>query len=163
LAVARRGPCEPECNACGQICPSGAIRELGLQEKHWAKMGTAVINRRACIAWEMDRDCLICDEACPFGAVSLERIPGQEAAVPFVEDRKCTGCGFCEHACPVRAKSAIQVTPMAELRLKDGSYRNEGRRMGLEISRDRKQTSSQPPPEGPRGNDKDQLPPGFSE
>ncbi|MGM0425525.1 MAG: 4Fe-4S binding protein, partial [Thermodesulfobacteriota bacterium] len=123
LAVARRGPCEPECNACGQVCPSGAIRNLGLQEKHWAKMGTAVINRRACIAWEMDRDCLICDEACPFGAVSLERIPGQEAAVPLVEDRKCTGCGFCEHACPVRAESAIQVTPMAELRLKQGSYR----------------------------------------
>ncbi|MFP4587864.1 MAG: 4Fe-4S binding protein [Desulfohalobiaceae bacterium] len=163
LAVARRGPCEPECNACGQVCPSGAIRELSLQEKHWAKMGTAVINRRACIAWEMDRDCLICDEACPFGAVSLERIPGQEAAVPFVQDRKCTGCGFCEHACPVRAESAILVTPMAELRLQKGSYQKEGRRIGLDISREKEEAPLELPQEESGDSGEDQLPPGFSE
>lgn len=159
LAVARRGPCEPECNSCGRVCPTGAIRSLALPERQWAKMGTAVINRRSCIAWEMDRACLICDEACPFGAVELQRVPDQEIAVPFVQEQKCTGCGFCEHACPVRSEPSIKVTPMAELRLAKGSYQQEGRRLGLSISRETQELPGLKPEE-PR---EDELPPGFSE
>ena len=38
-----RGPCSPECNRCGTTCPTGAIRNLPIEERVWAKTGTAVI------------------------------------------------------------------------------------------------------------------------
>ena len=25
ILASRRGPCEPDCNACGPVCPTGAI------------------------------------------------------------------------------------------------------------------------------------------
>jgi ferredoxin len=158
VAVSRRGPCEPECNACGQVCPSLAIRPLSLREKQWAKMGTAVINRQKCLAWEFDKACLICDEACPYGAIELQRVEGKKNAVPFVLENKCAGCGFCEYSCPVRAKAAIVVTPMAEQRLLSGSYISEGKRIGLDISRKESQEQKNVPVEEDKT---DGLPPGF--
>jgi polyferredoxin len=37
---------------------------------------------------------------------------------PFVDPAKCTGCGICEHECPVRSKRAIRVTSDNETRSK---------------------------------------------
>jgi ferredoxin len=39
---------------------------------------------------------------------------------PFVDPAKCTGCGICEHECPVRSKRAIRVTSDNESRNKTG-------------------------------------------
>jgi len=156
LAVPRRGPCEPGCNACGQVCPSEAIRPLVLEEKMWAKMGTAVIDTDTCLAWAHDQPCLICDEACPYGAVHLSQVQGQEVSVPLVRFEQCTGCGFCEHACPVQAEPSIQVIPMWQMRLAHGSYVQEGKRLGMRISRGGQ--VSEEGSEQPRG-----LPPGFSQ
>lgn len=133
LAVARRGACEPLCNACGHVCPSGAIRALDLAERRWAKMGTAVIRKELCLAWEMDKACLVCDEACPFDAVDLVRLPARAVAVPVVREQRCAGCGWCENKCPVRAEAAIRVTPMLAQRVGSGSYRDLGRAQGLDI------------------------------
>lgn len=161
LAVARRGPCEPRCTACGEVCPTGAIRSLPLTEKLWAKMGTARLLPSKCLAWEWDRSCLVCDEACPFGAIDLRREAGQKVAVPFILEDRCTGCGACEHACPVQGQAAIQVTPMGALRLDSGSFRQRGRQIGLDISRthDKDRAYSSDPRSAP---DSGQLPPGFS-
>jgi polyferredoxin len=41
--------------------------------------------------------------------------------LPFVEPKLCTGCGICEHECPVRVKRAIRVTPENESRAKERS------------------------------------------
>jgi MauM/NapG family ferredoxin protein len=162
LAVPRWGPCEPECAACGRVCPSGAIRELPLREKQWAKMGTASITPSLCLAWEFGRSCLVCDEACPYGAIHLKRLPEQEVAVPFVNEDACTGCGYCEHACPVTGEPAIAVTPMGALRLREGSYRETGRRLGLSLDRGGEAAESRS--EGLSGADQENggLPPGFS-
>ncbi|GAG29319.1 unnamed protein product, partial [marine sediment metagenome] len=48
----RIGACEEQCNLCGQVCPTGAIRNLPLEEKKYAIMGNATIERNRCIAWE---------------------------------------------------------------------------------------------------------------
>ncbi len=135
VAVSRRGPCRPECAACGRVCPTGAIRSLTGREKMWAKMGTAVIHPELCLAWEWDRSCLVCDEACPYGAIHLRRIQGNQEAVPFVLEDRCTGCGACEHACPVLGAAAIRVSPAGSLRLLDGSYEVQGKRLNLSITR----------------------------
>ena len=41
--------CESSCNACGQVCPTGAIRALPLAEKKVARMGLAIVNQQTCL------------------------------------------------------------------------------------------------------------------
>jgi len=123
----RIGGCEKNCNMCGQVCPTGAIRNLTPEEKTFVKMGTAVIDRSRCIAWEQDKVCLICDEACPYDAISSknETIQGTALLRPFVDERICTGCGLCEARCPIDGAAAIQVYSIGQERKHKGSYITE--------------------------------------
>jgi MauM/NapG family ferredoxin protein len=154
----RIGPCEPTCTRCGQVCPTGALRALPHGEKIWAKIGTASIIRRRCLAWERGRECLVCDEVCPFGAVELRRTRESPVAVPFVDGNLCNGCGYCEHHCPVGGPSAIVVTPEGALRLEQGSYVKAARGAGMRFEVQQPSTESGDgfPGEGTGG-----LPPGF--
>lgn len=160
------GPCDPTCNVCGLVCPTQAIRPLPHTERIWAKVGTAQILRHKCLAWELDRKCLVCDEVCPYDAIVLERVTGIKVPVPFVIENRCSGCGYCEHHCPVEAMPAIVVEPMDALRLSKGSYRQKGRSIGLTLELQRKspriEKGQSPTPlnEGDAGSG---LPPGFSE
>ena len=157
------GPCDPTCNICGQICPTQAILALSPRERVWAKVGTAQVLRHKCLAWEFDRKCLVCDEVCPFDAIELKRVPDLKVAVPFVDEKRCSGCGFCEHHCPVEALPAIVVEPMEALRLEQGSHRTRARAIGLDLqirrTRPRPAAYDQPPYEA----ESDALPPGFSD
>lgn len=162
VAVSRRGPCRPECTACGEVCPTGAIRNLAWKERMWAKMGTAVIHRELCLAWEWDRGCLVCDESCPYGAIDLRRVQGNQEAVPFVLKDRCTGCGACEHACPVQGQAAIRISFQGSIRLLRGSYRIRGQQLGFSISR-RQGRIIQPSGEDPAHAGPSGLPPGFGQ
>ncbi|MCK5421982.1 MAG: 4Fe-4S dicluster domain-containing protein [Deltaproteobacteria bacterium] len=130
----RFAACEQTCNLCGKVCPTQAIRDLDLEEKKHAKIGTAMILKEKCLVWEQDKACLICDEQCPYNAIVFETVEGFRR--PFVIERKCNGCGFCELKCPVEGGSAIVVTPLGELRLKDGSYIEEAKILELELKED---------------------------
>jgi len=156
----RRGPCDPECNRCGEVCPTDAIRTLTKNERVWAKIGTAVILRHLCLAWEHQKKCLVCDEVCPFDAVEFKNEPNNPVAVPHVIENKCSGCGFCEHHCPVQSQAAILVTPMGEIRQVSGSYEDQAKRQGLILSIRTQPTHGLPASEkdgsGP-------LAPGFTE
>ena len=125
--AARIGGCEKNCSMCGQVCPTGAIRRLDPEEKTYARMGTAVIDRARCIAWEQDRICLICDEACPYDAIGSlsETVRGVTLPRPFVDEAICTGCGLCEARCPIEGRAAIEVFPIGEERTRTGSYITE--------------------------------------
>lgn len=112
LLVGRLGGCEAECNLCGKVCNTQAIRRMPLEEKKKFKMGKAVIDRDLCVAWKEERVCYICDEVCPVGAVDLKR-EGGATPKPVVNPAKCTGCGLCEWKCPVRPP-AIYVIPLGE-------------------------------------------------
>ncbi len=129
--TARLAGCEQNCNACGHLCPTGAIRPLDLEEKIFAKVGTARIIQSRCIAWEQDRQCLICDEICPYNAISSQFNAGHPVTVPVVDENKCNGCGYCEMKCPVSGESAIVVEPTGELRMVSGSYQGKARELGL--------------------------------
>ena len=113
--------CEQQCNLCGKICPTGAIRDLPLIERQHAKIGTAVIIRETCVAWAKNRLCLLCDEVCPYNAIVFRPVEGHKR--PFVDESRCNGCGMCEAVCPVNGEAAIVVYPTGEIRQKEGSYK----------------------------------------
>ncbi|MFO1475699.1 MAG: 4Fe-4S binding protein [Verrucomicrobiota bacterium] len=66
--------CQMLCIACGQVCPTAALRPLTLDEKlgrgEFAsagpiRMGTAFVDRGRCLPWAMDVPCIVCQENCP--------------------------------------------------------------------------------------------------
>ena len=128
----RRGPCEPDCNACGRICPSQAILRLPLAEKRWAKLGTAAVKAERCLALAEGKRCVVCQEVCPYGAIKLVQADGQSVAVPVVAPELCYGCGYCEKHCPVQIP-AIVVYPVGALRLERPAYETTARAAGLDL------------------------------
>lgn len=131
VMIPRLAACSLHCNVCGKVCPTGAIRDLLLVEKNHAKVGSAWIVRQNCLVWEQDRKCLICDEVCPYNALSFQPVPGLRNAAPFVQENRCTGCGWCETKCPVEGASAIRVNILGEIRLAKGSYVEKAREYGF--------------------------------
>jgi ferredoxin len=83
-------------------------------------MGTAEINRDRCLVWKHNKDCLVCMEYCPVGAIDVD-YQGR----PVVNEDLCAGCGLCEENCPVKGESAIIVSNRGEKRyhIKERSYR----------------------------------------
>ena len=130
----RLAPCDQNCNVCGKVCPTQAIRSVSLEEKTNAKVGTAVLRKEMCLVWAENKLCLICDEICPYNAIVFRPVEGYRR--PFVIASKCNGCGFCEQRCPVKGESAIVVVPNGEIRLKEGSYMKGAKKLQLEFKAD---------------------------
>jgi len=116
--VPRLGYCDYGCNACGQVCLSGAIPPLDLDRKRQAVMGEAVVDRNRCLPWAHGIPCIVCEEMCPVPekAVRLEEVTvaddrGESVIVqrPYVLQDLCIGCGICEYQCPVEGEAAIRV------------------------------------------------------
>jgi len=130
----RLAPCDQNCNVCGKVCPTQAIRSVSLEEKTHAKVGTAVLRKEMCLVWAENKICLICDEICPYNAIVFRPVEGYRR--PVVIASKCNGCGFCEQRCPVKGDSAIVVVPNGEIRLKEGSYIKEAKKLELDFKPD---------------------------
>jgi MauM/NapG family ferredoxin protein len=130
----RFAPCEQDCNVCGKVCPTQALRALPLEEKTHAKVGTAVLRKELCLVWAQDKLCLICDEVCPYNAIVFRTVEGYRR--PAVIASKCNGCGYCETRCPIEGKSAIVVVPNGQIRLKEGSYVKQAEKLQLEFKPD---------------------------
>jgi polyferredoxin len=118
LLVPRLGYCSFNCNACGLLCPTGAIPRLELEQKQHTPIGLARVDRDRCLPWAYHIPCIVCEEACPVAskAVWLEEIETVNAAGdqitlqrPSVVKELCIGCGICEYKCPVGGEAAIQV------------------------------------------------------
>ena len=101
------GFCRTNCTACSEVCPTGAIRPVTVQEKTAIQTGRAVIDRSLCIVNRDDVTCTACKRSCPTGAISLAG--PNEHKEPAVDTERCTGCGACEYICPARPLAAIRV------------------------------------------------------
>ena len=119
IAVNSIGYCEYNCNLCGQVCPSGAIQNISIEEKQKVKMGTAYFDKSRCIPWYSQQDCLVCEEHCPLPDKAIKfdvrevRTPDGSYRIvkfPYVDEALCTGCGICENKCPIVGKKGIFVT-----------------------------------------------------
>jgi NAD-dependent dihydropyrimidine dehydrogenase PreA subunit len=138
--------CESSCNNCGQVCPTGAIRALPLEEKRVARMGLAVVNQQTCLPYAGRSECQLCVDECTtagYRAIEFLQVGTELDALgmpiadsgflaPVVLAERCVGCGLCQARCYginvgedcVLSRSAItvQAGKGREDRLRHGSY-----------------------------------------
>lgn len=128
MLVPRIGYCEYRCTLCGQVCPTGAIQKLSLEDKVQVKIGLAMIDVGRCLPFAHATSCIVCEEVCPtpkkaiwFESRQVKNRAGQIMTVkqPHVDLELCIGCGICETKCPVLGQPAIAVTSLGESRSKD--------------------------------------------
>jgi polyferredoxin/Pyruvate/2-oxoacid:ferredoxin oxidoreductase delta subunit len=128
VLVPRIGYCEYRCTLCGQVCPTGAIKKLNMEEKEKIKIGLAMIDKGRCLPYAHATSCIVCEEVCPtpkkaiwFEKIMVRSRDGKELVLkqPRVDLELCIGCGICEAKCPVLGQPAIYVTSVGESRSKD--------------------------------------------
>ncbi len=131
------GYCELNCTLCGQVCPTGAIQRITIEEKTGVgefaeqgpvRIGTAFYDHGRCLPWSMDIPCVVCEEVCPVSPkaiftreVTVTKRDGSRITLhqPYVDPALCIGCGICERECPVTDEAAIRVTAIGETRSHD--------------------------------------------
>jgi polyferredoxin/NAD-dependent dihydropyrimidine dehydrogenase PreA subunit len=122
-----QGYCEYTCTLCGSVCPTGAIKEISVREKidRPILIGSAYLDRGRCLPWSGNAPCIVCHEHCPTSPKAIflrnEIVPGPDGKplsvqLPYVDLKKCVGCGICEFKCPVKGRPAIRVIAAGESR-----------------------------------------------
>lgn len=102
------GFCNFECIKCSEVCPTGAIRLLKLEDKQLVQIGRAQFVKDNCVVVTEGTDCGACAEHCPTKAVRM--VPYKNnLMIPEVTEDICIGCGACEYACPTIPYKAIYV------------------------------------------------------
>jgi ferredoxin len=125
VLVPRLGYCEYNCNLCSQVCPTGAIRPVSVEENHEIRIGLAFFDTNRCIPYAFGRNCIVCAEHCPTPEKAIvfvedEALDGDGNAFilkkPVVNPDLCIGCGVCEAKCPVLDMPAVRVSAINESR-----------------------------------------------
>ncbi len=101
------GYCKLDCLECMEVCPTGALQKISVDEKD---MGTAEIDKETCWAW-VRGGCLRCVPKCPINAIFTL------AGNPYVDVGKCVGCRQCIDICPVSPR-AVYVIPEGANRIR---------------------------------------------
>lgn len=105
--------CASSCNNCGQVCPTGAIRALPLEEKRQVRMGLAFVNVQTCLPHAGVEACQLCVDECQaagYNAIEFthvgtqvddagQPIEGTGFLAPLMIDDRCVGCGLCQTRC----------------------------------------------------------------
>jgi len=120
--VPRIGYCEFNCTLCGQVCPTDAIEELGLEVKQKRKIGLAFVDQNRCLPYAFGINCIVCEEHCPTSPKAIQfesRVAVKdgvetELKLPVIVPNDCIGCAICEYYCPVGEEAAIRVTSVGE-------------------------------------------------
>ncbi|GAF70565.1 unnamed protein product, partial [marine sediment metagenome] len=117
--------------ACGQVCPTSAIRPITLSEKLGTdefaeagpiKLGIAFFDRNRCLPWAMDKPCIVCEENCPLspkaiyteecfntvrdGILTVKEVTDNtiEIQTAIIPDKFATGDYYCALEDSVRRK-----------------------------------------------------------
>jgi NAD-dependent dihydropyrimidine dehydrogenase PreA subunit len=107
----RRGYCEYQCNLCGQVCPTDAIRKLPLRRKQKVQIGIAQFDKKICIPYAKGENCIVCEEHCPVPEKAIRvresLVKGKMVKLPYVVPDLCIGCAICELKCPTEPDKGI--------------------------------------------------------
>lgn len=104
-----KGYCRPECTKCAEVCPTGAIHPITVEEKSAIHIGHAVWIKERCVVLTDDVPCGNCEHHCPTAAITMVSTPDSKHMIPTIDENRCIGCGACEYLCPSRPLSAIYV------------------------------------------------------
>jgi ferredoxin len=100
--------CNYECTICSEVCPTGAILPLTVEDKKLTQIGKVNLILDKCVVITDDTACGSCSEHCPTQAVRM--VPYKDnLTIPEIHPDTCIGCGACEFACPVKPHTAIYV------------------------------------------------------
>lgn len=100
-----QGKCLSDCAACMEICPTGALEDIGLEAKSKLRLGIGSYDPLKCRAFLGTDPCAECERACPQRAISMVDFRGRK--IPKFNDDLCTGCGACQLVCPQRVMRVI--------------------------------------------------------
>ena len=109
--------CNFECVLCSEVCPTGAILPIAVDDKKLTQLGKSYFIKENCVVYTDETACGACSEHCPTKAVNMvpyrgkKNVPG--LTIPEVNNKICIGCGACEYACPTDPRS-IYVDGNAE-------------------------------------------------
>ena len=104
----KAGYCNYECIRCTEVCPTGALLPLPVEDKKLTQLGKVKFVKENCVVEAEGTDCGACAEVCPTKAVHM--VPYEDdLRIPETDDKICIGCGACEHACPTLPYKAIYV------------------------------------------------------
>jgi len=101
--------CLEDCNDCGEVCPSGAIRKFKPADKNAFVMGMAEIRISECYL-QIGKECSLCRQYCAYGAVDIRSSPASSSRYPVILEERCVGCGACQVVCPPRV---IEIEPLS--------------------------------------------------
>ncbi|MFP6581686.1 MAG: 4Fe-4S dicluster domain-containing protein [Candidatus Hydrogenedentota bacterium] len=128
------GHCQLKCTLCSEVCPTGAIKKIVVEEKlgkgTWEeegpiRLGTAFFDKGRCLPHAMEIPCVVCEEVCPTSPKAIQTKDFQVKDVygnlvvlnqPFIVPDLCIGCGICETECPIKDSRAVYVTAVGESR-----------------------------------------------
>ena len=128
MLAPRLGYCEYSCTLCGQVCPTGAIKNLEEAEKKKIKIGLAFIDQGRCLPIAFGITCIVCEEHCPTPKKAIwfeeNKVFSKDGKFKLVKQPRvdldlCIGCGICEYKCPVKDQPAIRITSIGETRAPD--------------------------------------------
>ena len=98
--------CLPSCDACGAVCPTGALRRFAAEQKDRIFIGTAEVRLDDCLVVK-GRECDRCVASCDYEAIAIGG--GTFEPEPEVDAARCVGCGACAAVCP---PAVISVRPL---------------------------------------------------
>lgn len=103
-----KGFCNYDCTVCSDVCPSGALLPLTVEQKQTNQMGQVHFILENCIVYTDGTNCGACSEHCPTQAVSMIAYK-DDLTIPHTDTSICVGCGGCEYVCPAKPYKAIYV------------------------------------------------------
>ena len=130
----RIGHCQLKCTMCSEVCPTGAIKKITVEEKLGKgdydetgpiRLGTAFFDIGRCLPHAMEIPCVVCEEVCPTSPKAIQTKDSEAKDVygniivlnkPFMVPDLCIGCGICETECPIKDSRAVYVTAVGESR-----------------------------------------------